>query len=242
MHPRSLLTQKSRTLFFSFCICAVFSFTTSYAQITDSAQTIKPHRNELGVDITGFIKLIAGIGNTLDNYTPNYYLTYRHYFKKSNLRMGLGVFGTYSDESIPAGNGTYNYRQVHRAFSVDFRIGYEWYTNLGKRWQIYYGLDLRPSFLYERIEGSGAGGSTEIQDFYAQIYGIAPVLGARFKITERFTIIAESNIALNVEFAQANAYTHYGNGIPDQGNGFYRRTQLYTNYYMPVSMAFTYAL
>ncbi len=55
------------------------------------SQNSDAYKNELGLDVTGFIKFFTGFNsdNNFD-YEPTYYLTYRRLMGKQNFRAGIG--------------------------------------------------------------------------------------------------------------------------------------------------------
>ena len=112
---------------------------------------------------------------------------------------------------------------------------------MGKKWQIFYGVDFRPTFLYSavtyEIMGTGTIGHNEL---FAHSYGLAPILGFRFKPTPRISIVLESSVAFNLQFAKIRDY-YISNGTETE-NFNSPRTRFYTSYYQPLSCSFTFDL
>lgn len=168
-------------------------------QAQDSMQIKKTHRSEVGIDITGMLRQFLNFGvQYVSEYNPNYFITYRYHFKKSNLRCGLG--GGFSERKITPFSDQDPKKLYYSSYSVNLRVGYEFYSNIGKHWQLFYGADFRPAFVYTKNEGQYANGDyiygNETMD---QVYGLAPILGVRFKIIPRISITTETNFAFNFE-------------------------------------------
>ena len=161
--------------------------------------TLKPvRRNELGLDFTPLIKFYLNVGNNSTSlpYQPVYYLTYRYHFKKSNIRCAIGGDYADSEASSPYSGDTKTYHNTSHA--LYFRIGYERFENLSKRWQIFYGIDFRPSVIYEKNDAPywNGGYANGVEDQTVSL-GIAPLLGLRFRINNRVSILTESSYQLN---------------------------------------------
>lgn len=163
------------------------------------------YANEIGVDITGLIKEFTYFNqpNVGNNYSPIYYITYRHKFSKGNIRLGLG--GMFNDRAIANPNNI-NFQNRSTNAAVDLRIGYEFVTNLGKRSQLYYGIDFRPGFsTFKSKVHSSSSPTTSSYDWVNETqmtYGIAPILGYRFRITNRISFTTE--LSLTAYFSQKN--------------------------------------
>ncbi len=216
------------------------SFFASTAQ--ETKDPFKPHNNEFGVDATGFIRQFfnfdVGGGS---NYGPNYYITYRRHFGPGNLRFAIG--GDYAAMDIPAGfpDDMNVYRS--QSMSLDFRIGWEFKTELSKRWQVFYGLDFRPSFISGKDDASFFnGGYANGFETSSQNYGFAPLLGFRFRLTNRISLLTETSFAFNIQKISQRQYftpvTSDYPALPDIKKENQKR--VYTSYAQPLSVFITF--
>jgi hypothetical protein len=155
----------------------------------------KRYRHELGADITGLIKQFMMYNNngqlSSNPYVPIYYVTYRYHFKKANIRFGIG--GEYSQSSVPGYAINGQEKTFTRTFSgFSARIGYERTSELSKRWQAFYGIDFRPTISkdHNQAQFSNAG---YINGYITEstTYGLAPLLGFRFRLTSRVSLTTE---------------------------------------------------
>jgi hypothetical protein len=170
-----------------------------YSQ-SDSAY--KKHRHELGADITGLLSQFFNLNASNINYQnniPTYYITYRYHLKKSNIRFGVG--GSYYKTSISG----YKVDGEDKVFynsqtNYSLRIGYEFVSELSKKWQAFYGLDFRPTVSNNdnQAQFSNAG---YIIGYKAKstTYGFAPLLGFRFRINDRVSITTEASFSYNIQ-------------------------------------------
>ncbi len=142
--------------------------------------------HELGINATGFINEFISL-NSNDSDVGNYMITYKYHIGKNALRFGVG--GRYSqlDEGI---NGSGNRNTSDQAISV--RAGYEWYTNITKRWGFYYGFDA--------IAGTSI--STSISNTFEEVeltnsttsFGGGGILGVQFFLNSRISLATEGSL------------------------------------------------
>lgn len=182
-------------------------FAISSAAIGQDTVKTKQYHNEFGIDATGFVKqfIFISTNNFPEYYIPSYFLTYRRHLKCGNIRFAIG--GSFSDHDIPTAftGDSNNYHYTSRSF--DSRIGWEFSNELSKRWQVFYGMDFRPSFSYTKDDapywnGGYANGSEE----KSQNYAIAPVLGFRFRINQRLSLSTEASFSLNFQQSESKRY------------------------------------
>jgi len=177
----------------------MFLFTTLFAQ--DSTK-IKKRNNEFGIDVSGFIRQFFFVNTSQfggDYYfQPVYYLTYRRHFKKSNLRFGIG--GDYSREKIEASLPTDINKYERYEYAITARIGYEFFNDLSNRWQVFYGLDFRPIINYSKNDAPyWNGGYANGRETFSVTYGLAPLLGFRYKILKRLSLSTEGSFTVNYQ-------------------------------------------
>jgi hypothetical protein len=185
-------------------LIALFSTFTVFSQVDSSK---KQHRHELGVDITGLLNQFLnfspyGYGS---RNAPNYLFSYRYYFKKSNIRFGIG--GKYSKipNILDFDGNHFVYYNTQSNFSV--RIGYEFVNQLSKRWQMFYGFDFRPGISkFDYLTPSNQG----YFDMYKEdaiTYGFAPLMGFRFTLNDRISLITEASFTYFTRKSSRQEYT-----------------------------------
>jgi hypothetical protein len=182
---------KKTVIVFAFLIGIV---THSPCQDTLKASPPKLRINEVGLDITPFIKFYANFsGNSGDVYRPVYYLTYRHYFKKLNIRAAAG--GNYLSEETPSSYDINEGKMYLRdEKTLEFRIGVESFQTLGKRWQLFYGIDVRSiQYQYYNEAAFFNAGYAHGQEYTIDGTGMAPLLGIRFRFNDRISLLTESS-------------------------------------------------
>lgn len=178
-------------------ISLLLSCINSFSQ-TDT--TKKKHNHELGADITGLLGQFFNLNSSMYGRpeSPVYYVTYRYHLKKSNIRFGIG--GSYYKNSI---NG-YKVDGEDKVFyntqtNFSIRLGYEFVSELSKRWQAFYGIDFRPTISnLDNPVQYGNGGYLNGSITKSTTLGFAPLLGFRFRINERVSITTETSFAYNI--------------------------------------------
>jgi hypothetical protein len=186
-----------RKILFIITICVLGL--SAYAQDTTKA---KQHNNEFGIDITGFFKQYLNIGNSSqfpESYTPTYYLTYRRHFSCGNLRVQVG--GDYVNDQVPGDNSQDTNIGYTRGYSLNASLGWEFFNNLSKKWQVFYGADMQTSLVYSNSNATNEAGQGYLYGRISktEIIGFAPLLGIRFKLTKRLSILTEASYSVNCE-------------------------------------------
>lgn len=169
--------------------------------------TSKVYHNEFGIDATGFIKQFLNFNTGQFNivYTPTYFITYRRHLNCGNIRFGVG--GSFASQDIPVALPEDSNKYHSNAYTLDTRIGWEFTNELSKRWQVFYGLDFRPSYVYSKNDARfWSGGYANGTETKSQVMGIAPLIGFRFKLTSRLSLSTESSFAINVEKSSERRY------------------------------------
>lgn len=228
--------KKNKLLILLFC----FLFLAQNA--LSQNDTSKINRNEFGLDATGTIRFFTKFQNTSDySYTPTYYLTYRRYFDKGNIRFGIGGEVSDIEQSSPFGDSAIYNRTSN---SLDTRLGWEFKSDLSKRWQVFYGLDLRFSVRDFRNESSFFnGGYAYGFESNSKTYGIAPVLGFRFKLNDRISLLTEANFNFNLsKYKNKDFYTVIpGSGSPELPDEVAPNTRsIYTSFSQPLAVYFVF--
>jgi len=225
-----------------FSIVFLFIVLTSFGQ--DSATTVTPYKDEFGLDITGLIQqfLLINQGEYDEKYAPTYYLTYRRHFKSGNIRAAIGC--AFENKDQPAYYEDDSNKYKSRSFSFDIRMGWEFISQLSKRWQIFYGLDFRPSYYYLEddfvyLSGSYATG----KEIVNQQYGVAPLLGIRFKFSDRLSLTTEASFSVNYSNSWVRTYyTPIQNTYPTQPDEIVKTKSLFSSFSQPLSLILTFDL
>lgn len=223
-------------------LATIFLLSFSIANAQDSVK-VKKYRNEIGIDLTPFIKFYLNFDQNqfyYYNYIPSYYLTYRFHFKKSNIRAAIG--GDYYTSEITSPYSGDPNKYFNRQENINFRIGYEFIENISKRWQVFYGIDFRPSFRHERNDAPWwNGGYANGSDTKTTNYGVAPLLGFRLKLNNRLSILTETSYQLNVfESKKYNYYIPINSdypSIPDSDTQTSKSTS--TSFNIPIGITLT---
>lgn len=164
----------------------------------EKTESTKVYRNEFGIDATNFIKQFFDFNNSQPTYfySPSYYLTYRRHLKKGNIRFAIG--GMFSHQNRIPGNDQDSNKYEYNASAIDFRIGWESSSELSKHWQVYYGIDFRPSFGHSKDDAQywGGGYANGIEQ-KSEVYRIAPLLGFRLKLNNRLSLSTEASFSIN---------------------------------------------
>lgn len=219
-------------------------FMSAFAASAFGQEEPKEYKNEFGLDATGFIKSFLNFNAESisfgPNYSPIYYLSYRRKFKPGNIRFAIG--GGYSQEDIPT--SLYDSLKFERnSHSIDFRIGWEFKNELGKRWQVYYGLDFRTSIAHSYNEATYySGGYANGTESDRQVFGLAPLLGFRFRVTERISLLAEASFSMNwTKNDSRDFYTPLNSSYPERPDEEDPTTRsVYTSFSQPLSIFFVF--
>ncbi|MCO5275655.1 MAG: hypothetical protein M9900_12160 [Flavobacteriales bacterium] len=160
------------------------------------ADTVRRH--SIGVDVSAFLFQYAG-PLVVDSNAPTaprslYWASYRYRFHKGwNLRFAMGGQVAKDERPWPS-QGFETYTVETSAFSV--RAGVERTQELAKRWQIFYGLDIRPAWSWAYTDRRYSSGYYYYgQETTGTDWAVGPLLGIRFRITPRFSLLTETSLA-----------------------------------------------
>lgn len=179
---------------------ATLLLSTLLVTVASAAQTDSlVRRCEIGADMSAFVRVFIShyAGQDPSIYEqPNYLLSYRYHFREYNLRFGVG--GVVDDEEREATwYGAQPGETYHdRTTLMTLRLGVERYEELSRRWQVFYGLDFRPS--WERLDDGfthSNAGYRHARHTREQQMGVAALMGVRFRITPRFSLLTETSFA-----------------------------------------------
>jgi len=182
-------------------IIPLFLTTTTPA---DAQEPVTPRQNthEIGTDAMPFIHGL-NIFNSGPFFTPNsdlynlgyrnpYSLIYRKHFNKYSARMGVG--GSVYFDAITVNDTT---EILRNSTSFKIRAGIEGKTELGKRWQSFYGMDFFYRMDRDHSDNMFSNAGQVIgADLKIINFGISPMLGFRFRINSRISLSTETNIEL----------------------------------------------
>jgi hypothetical protein len=180
--------------------------------------TEKVYKNEFGIDGTNFVKQFLNFNSSSSPtsatpYSPVYYLTYRRKFEKGNIRFGAGGNFTNNNDASQYVPDSLDFRFHNH--TVNLRLGWEFAENLSKRWEVFYGLDMRCNFIknldeYQENSSSYYTGYESITNGY----NLSPLLGIRFRISKRLSVSTEASYSVQYELNKSRYfYTPMNNQI-----------------------------
>ena len=204
---------------------------------------LNENKNELGLDVTGFIGFFTQFQQSGDfAYNPTYYLTYRRYFESGNIRFGIGGdHDRFEVSSSISDSRTF----VNQASAISTRIGWEWQTDLSKRWQAFYGVDFR--YIHSGQDKEAVffnGGYAVGSRFKANTFGLSPVLGFRFKLNDRISLLTEASLSFYyLTYNQTETSIPLSSGTPEQADVAQPTTNsFYMSFQQPISVFFVFNL
>jgi opacity protein-like surface antigen len=187
------------------------------AQTTDTTVPNIIPRYEIGVNGTAFFNQFINLNlsgktdsNAISPETP-YYLTAKFRVKKGAIRVGLGAALTIEKNS----NGKTADSKTLTNNDYQLRLGYEKQKNVGKRFDLYYGIDLLAG-INDRIISSNSGFDFVTLTDRTWTYGAAPVAGLRFRIM--------GNISLSTETAIRYRYSTFSESADFSKNTDFKET------------------
>lgn len=178
-------------------------------------------RNELGLDLTAFIKYYFNFAQSATSpiYNTPYYLQYRFHLKSNNnIRAGVGGGYSETETSSPYTDDQTKYKNTQQ--SLYYRLGFEHFENISPKFQVFYGLDLLSGNYLQKNDASywNAGYANGFENKFVS-YGAAPLLGIRYKLNKRLSIFTESSFQISLsESSQRRYYIPVSNAytpLPD---------------------------
>lgn len=217
------------------------TFFISFAQ---EAKPTKIYHNEFGIDATGFLRQFLNFNQqSFGNYYPTYYFTYRRYTKCGNLRFALG--GDFASQDVQPNITPDSNKYHYNSYSYDARIGWEFVNELSTRWQVFYGLDFRPSFTYYKNDAqfwnSAYANGLETK---SKVVAISPLLGFRFRISNRMSLMTESCFSV---IWQLNSEKKYFTPVSSQYPAMPdiimpKNTRVFSNFSQPLSIMIAFSI
>lgn len=199
IQPDTLSFLTNHSIMKKLILIAVICSLAWSANAQDSTQS-NNYKNEFGLDVTGFLQQFLYMnGSQFPNYyTPVYYLTYRRHIGKCNLRAAIGGLYYHQPFESPFINDQNEYERNTQQF--DLRVGWEWTSEISRRWQAFYGLDYRQGFMHDYNDAPyWNAGYANGRESTTISYGIAPVLGIRFRLNERISLSTEASLNCRFE-------------------------------------------
>ncbi|HTB06725.1 MAG TPA: hypothetical protein VK806_07190 [Bacteroidia bacterium] len=239
--------MKKYQLIIALCLLGLSAFaqdSTKVKQPNKDTIKIKQHNNEFGINATGFLRQFLNFNSsTTPPVEDNYYITYRRHFSCGNLRVAIGA--DFSNSNIPSPYTTDSNKYNNNSYSIHFIIGWEFYNNLSKKWQVFYGADFRPSIAYSKNDAQyWSGGYANGIETKTQIYGFGPFVGFRFKLSRRLSLLTSTSYIINSETDNNRTYyTPVGTvtgPAPTPTNQ--KTTKLYSSYSEPLAVFIDFAL
>jgi hypothetical protein len=206
-------------------------------------------RNEVGVDVTTFLWQFLGqvssdgISNYAFVYPTPYWVTYRYHFHKYwNLRFAVG--GTITNDEEPGLGGPTTETYTNKNSELDLSIGAERAEELGKRWQIFYGIDFRPAWFYQYNDFIYSNGGYQYgSEQHGTAMAIAPMLGIRYRITPRFSILTEASLPfVSTHNERRDFFKPLGDGYPPMEDQTQTTNGFHTAFTPPLSVIATFDL
>jgi len=186
-----------------------------------SQDTLKnKYNNEIGIN-TNII-----LGSVLSSQTP-FAFTYKRLKMNKALRIYFDVYYYRKNlDNEKTLNDTLILRPGYKknvSLNSTLGAGYEWWSDI-KRWQFFYGVDIRLNFSYDLYDNRSTGYSYN-RGYYSYTnvdktkrYGTAirPFLGIKFQINERLFISSESSLYISYSYSIKNnnwELYEYNNGV-----------------------------
>lgn len=183
-------------------VIAVFTYLGSIAQDSTNLKN-NDQLNEIGIDITGFIKQFVISTDQNNYYTPIYLVNYRRLFKAGNIRFAIG--GDYNNSDTKDINEEDKLK--YKSYSIAALVGWEFEEKLSKRWKIFYGLDFRTFIFYEKDDVLyNEPEYTVAQERKNRSFGLAPLLGIKFQITNRIALLTETSFGFYFQNMEESRY------------------------------------
>lgn len=183
-------------------VIAVFTYLGSIAQDSTNLKN-NDQLNEIGIDITGFIKQFVISTDQNNYYAPIYLVNYRRLFKAGNIRFAIG--GDYNNSDTKDINEQDKLK--YKSYSIAALVGWEFEEKISKRWKIFYGLDFRTYIYYEKDDVLYNDAEyTVTHERKNRNFGLAPLLGIKFQINKRLALLTETSFGFYFQNAEESRY------------------------------------
>jgi hypothetical protein len=209
-----------------------FTLVLLVAAISLSGQEVKPdttkreYKNVVGIDATTIIRQFINF-NSNAYFSSPYMISYKRIIKSNAIRLGLyGNLATSENSS----SDTFNVKTT--SFNVNIGLGFEHYSYLTKRWNLYFGADLITKYNENQSEHFSAYDSNTQRSTNFGL-GISPLIGIQFRINSRLSLSTESSY--DILFVTSKNHFSY-NSYPYNRNQ--KRTGINTQFNAPASINF----
>ena len=163
------------------------------AMTTNAQEEPKKERklnDEIGLDVTYFVKQFLAPSSGGPVSANPYYLTYRHLFKKLNVRVGVGATH-WSDGGTSLYPESPWYNKTHTTIAA--RLGIEQPLRLSDRWQMFYGVDVVYGWTHDNEDPSSWNASFYTGwDLEEESFGPSAVAGIRYYVSPRLSLLTEA--------------------------------------------------
>lgn len=172
-------------------------------------KSTKKQSSEIGLNITN---TLAGFFNSGGSELPEdpFLLSYKKLTGGGALRFGTNFRLVNQKDFINTG------RRTLRETDFFFRAGYEWRSEVSKRFTLYYGLDGVIEYNNEKItiNSFGIEDLSSIENIYG--FGGGPILGLLFHLNDRIALSTEGSVYGVILYN--NSTQEVGNGLPATEN------------------------
>ncbi len=181
--------------------------------------------HEFDVRVSGFIDKYLNLGGNSGVDFSNYDFYYTNRVKESlYMRFGLGT-GFFKNKESTSGA---ELDRIDSSIDLDISFGLLWRSHISPRWEPYWGLELRAGYDQRVSE------SMDFGPFKSTVTtlggGLAPILGMRFYISDRFSLSTESNLYLG--YTEQKRKNEFNNNQSNED----KSTSLFVNTELPFSV------
>ena len=205
--------------------------------------------NEIGINLSNLLIRFFNLktADTTKYYEPDFMLNYKRYFKHFAIRVGAG-FDIYNHKDKVSsifylGNNNYLDTTINlKSYSTSYKfaLGIEQNYSLGKKWKLFYGLDLiyfNTSGKNQTFNNYSSNGELIYSINKSSMFGPSLFAGIRFDITDKFSIYTESTYWFYYKKATSNnsylLFSTPSNYTPDQNSSISGVYSYFTN---PISI------
>ncbi len=196
------MKNKISVIFLAVLFCAY----QTHAQ-NDEDQNI--YKNDVSINITALLGNALSI-NDDDTGVP-YALSYRRIFNGWGLRISAA--GNISNSTV----NEFGFRSDLKKSDTELRLGYERIHNLSQRFTITYGLDITGSYLSEKSEVFGQGGSFS-QNQIQWLAGGGPAIRFMYHLNKRIIFHTESSMYFT---AGQSSTENFNSSIPNRNEDLF---------------------
>ena len=179
------LSSLTFLLLISFSV-KLFSQTPATEQKPDGE---KIRKNSITLDITGLLHQLTNLTQNSTAFYSPYFLILHHQCKKRMLRLSLGGsnYGNITNPGDTVEN-TISY------FNMAIALGIDCMHDLGKRFQIDYGIELGAQFMNNKSRYETTQNSFHENEISARTARLSPFLGIFWNVHPRIAIGTETSI------------------------------------------------